>query len=400
MSLLIFGLGLSGQACLTYFSHQEPVLAYNDTITCEQKTTWTQRWPNVTFYDQTHPPDLADVHKIIISPGIVLTHPLCQQAQTQGIPIVSDIDCFARYAQAPIIAITGTNGKSTTTKLVTDLLNGCGKTALMGGNISVPAMSLLDQPVPDYYILELSSFQLETTFTLNAFSAALLNIDDDHLDRHGDLASYQKIKERIFMGARYCVTPEDITQAHDNTPLAPQALSLSLAGAHNRLNAQAALALLAPLHLDPVKIAQGLKQFVGLSHRCEVVGTFHGITWINDSKATNVAATLAAINSLGPLCPGNLILLVGGVGKGQDFLPLKPVVQQHVKTTLAYGEAGKDLAQILSAPRVTDLIMAVAKVKDLAKTGDWVLLSPACASFDEFKHYAERGQNFCQWAQA
>ena len=400
MSVLIFGLGLSGQACLRYFSRQEPVLAYNDTLTCEQKNEWMQRWPKVTFYDQTHPPELTDVQEIIISPGIPLTHPLCQQAQQHGIPIVSDIDYFARHAQAPIIAITGTNGKSTTTKLVTDLLNGCGKKALMGGNIGVPAMSLLNEPVPEYYVFELSSFQLEITFSLRAFSAALLNISDDHLDRHGDLATYRSIKERIFSGAQHCVRPEDIRQAHRDHPLAPENLSPSLAGEHNHLNAQAALALLAPLNLNPTQLAQGLKHFVGLPHRCEVVGMFHQVTWINDSKATNVAATLAAITSLGPLCSGNLILLVGGVGKGQDFAPLQPAVQKYVKTTIAYGVEGAHLAKVLTTPCVSDLQAAVSKAKAITQAGDWVLLSPACASFDEFKNYAERGQYFCQWAQA
>ena len=397
MSLFIFGLGLSGQACLTYFSRQEPVLAYNDTLTDEQKNAWPQRWPTVTFYDQTHPPTLTDIHEIIISPGIPLTHPLCQQAQQHGIPIVSDIDYFARHAQAPIIAITGTNGKSTTTKLVTDLLNSCGKKALMGGNIGVPVMSLLDEPVPEYYVLELSSFQLETTFSLQAFSAALLNISDDHLDRHGDLATYRAIKERIFIDAQHCVRPEDIIQAQHDHPLAPETLSPSLAGEHNHLNAQAALALLATLNLDPTQLAQGLQNFVGLPHRCEVVGTSNQVTWINDSKATNVAATLAAITSLGPLCSGNLILLVGGIGKGQDFAPLQPAVKQHVDTTIAYGAEGTHLANLLNTHRAPDLQTAIAQAKALAQPGDWVLLSPACASFDEFKNYAERGRYFCQW---
>ena len=396
MSLLIFGLGLSGQACLTYFSRQGPVLAYNDTLTDEQKNAWTQRWPTVTFYDQAYPPTLTDVHEIIIMPGIPLTHPLCQQAQAQNIPIVSDIDYFARHARAPIIAITGTNGKSTTTKLVTDLLNSCGKKALMGGNIGVPVMSLLDEPVPEYYVLELSSFQLETTFSLKAFSAALLNISDDHLDRHGDLATYRAIKERIFIDAQHCIRPEDITQAQHEHPLASETLSPSLAGEHNHLNAQAALALLAPLNLDPTQLAQGLQNFVGLPHRCEVVGTSNQVTWINDSKATNVAATLAAITSLGPLCSANLLLLVGGVGKGQDFAPLQPAVKQHVDTTIAYGAEGTHLANLLNTPHAPGLRTAIAQAKALAQPGDWVLLSPACASFDEFKNYAERGQLFCE----
>ncbi len=374
---------------------------------------------------------LSGAGELIVSPGIALATPALQQAKAAGVGIVGDIQLFAREAKAPIIAITGSNAKSTVTTLVGDMAQAAGKRVAVGGNLGTPALDLLEDNA-ELYVLELSSFQLETTERLNAAVATVLNISEDHMDRYANLAAYHQAKHRIFRGARAVVVNRDdplsrplvadelprwtfglsrpdfhgfglLTEA-DTTSLAYEfdalmpVADLKIRGAHNQSNALAALALGQAAGLPMPAMLKALREFAGLPHRCQWVGQRAAVDYYDDSKATNVGAALAAIEGLGADIQGQLVLIAGGDGKGADFAPLRDPVNRHCRAVVLLGRDALLLEQALSGAsqliRVDTLEQAVKSAAEQARPGDAVLLSPACASLDMFRNFEERGRLF------
>lgn len=376
------------------------------------------------------------VSELYVSPGIALSTPVLKRLAESGVAMRGDIDLFCDYVQTPFVAITGSNAKSTVTTLVAELLNACGKTAVAGGNLGLPALDLLTMPA-DYYVLELSSFQLETTHALKADLACLLNVSEDHMDRYQDLYEYQRVKQKVYRGCKAAVcNKQDILTAPllaENTPVRAfttkspdlkeygiladtdgvwlcrgvqrlyHSSQIALQGSHNHANVLAALAMLELLGQDVLNpaIAEALANFKGLPHRCETVGQHAGVTYINDSKGTNVGATQAALEGLGNSAHKNLYLILGGEGKGADFSPLRKALQDFVVTLYVFGRDAKVIANDVANSGVEivfaeDLADIVNQVSTQAKAGEVVLFSPACASFDMYSNYEARGEHFRQ----
>lgn len=373
--------------------------------------------------------------RLVVSPGLSLARDDIQAAVAAGVPVVGDIELFARAARAPIVAITGSNGKSTVTTLLGEMARCAGLKVAVGGNLGTPALDLLADDV-ELYVLELSSFQLETTLELGAAVACVLNVSPDHMDRYPTMQAYHRAKHRIFRGVSKVVLNRDdalsqplLSSAtprwsfgtgkpdvrgyglaeHEGapwlwrefTPLLPLS-EIGLRGLHNVSNGLAALALGEQAGLSLTPMLDALRAFNGLPHRCEWVADLDGVAWINDSKGTNVDATLAAIKGLG--ADRNLILIAGGQGKGADFSPLATAVAAHVRAVVLLGEDAALLAKALqgAAPChcAPGLNAAVQLARELAQAGDTVLLSPACASLDMFTDFAERGRQFTQAVEA
>jgi len=371
--------------------------------------------------------------RVVVSPGVALDHPALVQARALGVPLSGDIQLFADAATAPIVAITGSNGKSTVTTLVGNMMARAGRNAGVGGNLGTPALDLLAVD-RDCYVLELSSFQLELVDSLRAHVATVLNLSPDHLDRHTDLAGYHRAKHRIFRGARQVVINRDDALSEpliaDTVPrwsfglgapdfrgfgvveragmpwlafqfdaLMPVA-DVKLRGRHNLANALAALALGHAAGLPMAPMLAALREFAGLPHRCQTVAVRAGVAWIDDSKGTNVGAAVAAIEGFGG-AEANLLVIAGGQGKGQDFAPLATAMQGRVRRLILIGEDAAAIADAVAGRVATEFAdsieAAVAMAADAARPGDTVLLSPACASFDMFSGYAERG---CRFADA
>ncbi len=404
---------------------------------------------------------LADIDLLALSPGLPAGQMVVFEARARGIPVTGEIELFAQAIHDPtlspscrIIALTGTNGKTTTTALTTHLCRAAGRDAELGGNISPAAldalMTRLDTgKLPEVWVLELSSFQLETLETLHADAATVLNLSDDHLDRYIDLDEYASAKARIFAGSgAQILNREDARvkrMARDGRKLlsfgldAPGMLEdfglrtrdgehwivqgehfllplsrLPIPGLHNAANAMAALALCYALGLPMEKLLQGLQTFRGLPHRVEFVAEKKGVRYYDDSKGTNVGATVAGLSGLGgqialpgaafaprftPDTSPKIILIAGGDGKGQDFSPLRPAIEAHARAVILIGRDAPRIEAILQGSPVprhqaTDMEDAVHRAAALAKAGDAVLLSPACASFDMYRNYAHRAEVF------
>jgi UDP-N-acetylmuramoylalanine--D-glutamate ligase len=372
---------------------------------------------------------LLEAGRLVVSPGIALTEPALAEAIALGVPICGDIDLFCAEARAPVVGITGSNAKSTVTELLGRMARRAGVGVAVGGNLGTPALDLLLEGV-ELYVLELSSFQLERAGLLALEVATVLNISDDHLDRHGSLESYAAAKQRIFAGCAHLVFNRDDPQTLPREPELPPAISyglsepvengfgllardseewlsfqgellmpvreVALVGRHNLCNALAALALGFSVQLSMPAMLAELREFGGLAHRCQLLGTAAGVRYINDSKATNPGATLAALSGLGE--SNNIVLIAGGQGKGAEFSVLTEQVARYCKAVILLGEDAPRLAAVLSdavpVHQVTSMDGAVALAADLARAGDVVLLSPACASFDMFTGFAHRGQCF------
>jgi UDP-N-acetylmuramoylalanine--D-glutamate ligase len=342
---------------------------------------------------------------------------------------IGDIELFAREATAPVIAITGANGKSTVTALTGEMCRRAGLQTAVGGNIGVPALSLLGDREPDVYVLELSSFQLETTHSLNARAATVLNISPDHMDRYGDIGEYAGAKARVFRGNGTMVLNADDSRVmrmrqsgrrtvsfglgrpaeaqdygldeirgetwlvHGTQPLMA-AREVPLAGRHNLANVLAAMALAETAGVVPEDACAAVREFKGLPHRTELVAERNGVRWYDDSKGTNVGATVAALNGM----TAPVILIAGGDGKGQDFSELKPACAQHARAVVLIGRDAPlieaALGNAVTARRAKDMHEAVRFAAGLAQPGDVVLLSPACASFDMFRNYEHRAEVF------
>ncbi|HLD16555.1 MAG TPA: UDP-N-acetylmuramoyl-L-alanine--D-glutamate ligase [Coxiellaceae bacterium] len=405
---LVIGLGKTGFSVACFLSKQGldfSVVDNRDNPPClkefqtifPDKTVKTGAWDIALFQK-------AD--SIIVSPGLdpaALPIP-------PGKALFGDIELFARFAKAPVVAITGTNGKSTVTTLLGLMLEKAGFRVGVGGNLGTPALDLLTMPEPDIYVLELSSYQLGTTASLHPRVAVVLNFSPDHQDRYHDVDDYLRDKQKIYNHCEHAVingrepfiweslslkNPIDFQQ----TLLPVTEQEMGIVGSHNVENAKAATAMARCLRVDDTVIAKTLKTFTGLSHRCQWVADKQGIKWFNDSKGTNVGATLAAIHGLVPavVAPGTLILIAGGVSKGQDFSPLVSIIHQYVKHVILIGEAAPMIAALLPPERYAHAFSmenAVNLARELARSGDCVLLSPACASFDQFRDYQHRGDVF------
>jgi UDP-N-acetylmuramoylalanine--D-glutamate ligase len=367
---------------------------------------------------------------VIASPGVPLSHPFFAEARRRGLDIVGDIELFALAVDAPVAGITGTNGKSTVTTLLGRMAARAGLTVRVGGNLGEPALDLLaaaqrDSAPTELYVLELSSFQLESTRSLDLDAAAVLNVSPDHLDRYASVADYAATKARIFARcdtavinrddplvsampapsqqlltysvegrpADYTVVGEGAWLARRGEPLI-QLAALKIRGLHNAANALAALALGDALALPMEAMLAALGEFPGLPHRAQWVRERRGVTYINDSKGTNVGATLAAVAGLS----GPLVIIAGGDGKQQDFAPLAAAFRGKVRHAVLIGRDREALAQALEGvctfERCESLPEAVQAAARAARPGDTVLLSPACASLDMFRDYAHRGTVF------
>jgi UDP-N-acetylmuramoylalanine--D-glutamate ligase len=379
--------------------------------------------------------DAADL--IAISPGLPLAEPLVQRSLHRGVPVVGDIELFAqaRPADAIVLAITGSNGKSTVTAMAGAMCESAGWATVVAGNIGLPVLDALEaHPEARIFVLELSSFQLETTSSLDAAAAAMLNLSQDHLDRYDALASYAAAKARVFrgtgtqvlnrddpwsMGMRlpgrtvttFGLTPPEsdddwgIGSANGEAWLARGAetllpvSALKVPGRHNAANALAAMALCRSAGLPDAPMLAALRDFAGLPHRMQRVAELGGVVFYDDSKGTNVGATAAALSGLGEPC----VLLAGGDGKGQDFRPLAPPVREHARAVVLFGRDREAVAAALADTGVTllraeTLEHAVRIAYAAAQPGDAVLLSPACASYDMFRDYRERGEQFTRLA--
>ena len=369
----------------------------------------------------------ADI--VVTSPGVPLGDPFFVQARARGLDIVGDIELFARAADAPVVGITGTNGKSTVTTLLGRMAERAGVRVRVGGNLGQPALDLLDRGPTDLYVLELSSFQLDTTHSLKLKAAVVLNLSADHLDRYATLRHYADSKARIFANSETAVVNADEPEvlrmpragqrvisfgltaanadyalltppqrqeawlARRGAPLLP-VTALKISGRHNAANALATLALGDALRLPLAPMLDELREFTGLPHRAQWVADLNGVRYINDSKGTNVGATLAAVNGLA----GPLVVIAGGDGKGQDFTALAAAFRGKVRTAVLLGrDAGlieTALAGICHTNRVGDMQAAVRSAARFAQPGDTVLLSPACSSLDMYRDYAQRGNAF------
>ncbi len=366
---------------------------------------------------------LVQAQQIIISPGIAVDTPEVRAAMDMGIEVIGDVELFARELaeRAPcVLAITGSNGKSTVTTLVGEMAAADGKKVAVGGNIGVPALDLLSQ-LADLYVLELSSFQLETTHSLKCIAATCLNISEDHMDRYADLEAYRQAKLRLYPQSKLSVFNRDDPATQPNDPChttsfglgIPEGdewglmdgkvyhgsseimnlLDVALIGAHNHANLLAAMVLCEAVGISREAMVTVAREFTGLSHRCELVASHDNIAWVNDSKATNVGATVAALNGLRDHL-GDIILIAGGDGKGADFEPLR-FAFQSVAHLITLGRDGDKIAELKDgAFRVANMAEAVDKAKSLANPGDIVLLSPACASLDMYTNFMARGDDF------
>ncbi len=430
---IIVGLGVTGLSVARYLAGRDLPFAVCDTRTNPPGLDKLKRFaPMADLYlGELDAQLLSSADELIVNPGIPLSTPAIQTAIQAGVKVVGDIELFARAVDAPIVAITGSNAKSTVTTLVGLMAEKAGRRVAVGGNIGTPALDLLDSKA-DLYVLELSSFQLETTEALNAEVATVLNISEDHMDRYADLGAYHLAKHRIFRGARQVVVNRDdaltrplvadrlpcwsfglgkpdlrgfglIEQdgqkhlAFEFKALMPVS-ELKIRGAHNQANALAALALGHAVGLPMTAMLEALRDFPGLPHRCQWVGQHAGVDYYDDSKATNVGAALAAIEGFGGTLQGRQVLIAGGDGKGADFSPLREPISRYCRAVVLLGRDADKLEQVLKGhvplQRVSSLDEAVSAAASLAQPGDAVLLSPACASLDMFANFEERGRLF------
>lgn len=431
----VVGLGVTGLSCARYLQTQgTPFVAMDSRETPPGLSEWRQHFRDVPLHLGGFRQDwLEQADEIWLSPGVALDHPDIAPWR-DGKRIRGDVDVFSTVATAPIVAITGSNGKSTVTTLVGDMARAAGIRVQVGGNLGTPVLDLLSDNA-ELYVVEVSSFQLETTQRLNAAAATILNLSQDHMDRYPDMLSYHRAKLRVFFGCRHGVVNRDDPLAQPPevagvgytrfTLKAPQpgeygvvrdgaeywlakgtrqllnVSTLRIRGAHNWANALAALALAEAVNIPLDACLQALAAFPGLPHRCEWVAESDGVTWFNDSKATNVGAALAAIEGLAPVCPGRIVLIAGGQGKKQDFQPLARALSARVADCILLGEDADEIASSLAGTpvqlhRVMTMAEAVATARRLAQPGDFVLLSPACASLDMFRDYQHRGHCFSE----
>ena len=431
---VVAGLGISGVSAVNFLHEKGYRVAVTDSravppghdqIPADVQTSFGQ-------FDQDL---LLSAEEIIISPGLDPKLPEIQAAIVKGIPVISEIQVLRRATDKPIVAITGSNAKSTVTTLIGLMAENAGKKVAVGGNLGRPALDLTKDD-PELYILELSSFQLETTSNLNAEVAVVLNLSEDHLDRHGDMMGYHTAKHRIFQGVKKVVHNRDDSLTRplvpDATPMQSFGLNapdmnqygvlretdgtmwlargrerllkssdMYMQGTHNVANALACLALGEAIDLPLDSMLETLKTFKGLEHRCEFVKDVNGVRYYNDSKGTNIGATLAALDGLGAAIEvqqGQVAIILGGQGKGQDFTALRESLSKFAKVAVLIGEDRPVIEKAIEGTttllHAESLAEAVALCQQNTQPNDVVLLSPACASFDMFSGYPQRGHQF------
>jgi UDP-N-acetylmuramoylalanine--D-glutamate ligase len=430
---VVAGLGKTGLSAVRFLRRQGARVRATDTRAEPPMLAALRRdYPEVEFVSGLPEAALEGASAVVSSPGLDLRLPFFTAAGMRGLPVFGDIELFARALRArkavQVVAITGSNGKSTVTTLVGAMAQKAGRRVAVGGNLGTPALDLLDDAI-ELYVLELSSFQLELTESLDANAAVVLNLSPDHIDRHGTLEHYAALKARIYRGRGHCVINRDDPLVTAMTPAgravtgfslqAPQGdddyglvqadtevwlarggeallplSALRIRGLHNAANALAALALGEAVQLPRAAMLAALREFPGLPHRCQWVAERRGVNWYNDSKGTNVGATLAALTGM----PGPIVLLAGGLAKGGDFAPLKPVLADKGRALVLFGQDAmlieRAVGDVLPVYHAPDLDQAVLRAADVARPGDTVLLSPACASFDMFSGYEQRGERF------
>ncbi len=428
--VVVVGLGKTGLSVAHYLrrfgfnfaivdSRKNP--PFNDVLLAEMPdvAVFTGGFDQAVFSVATH---------LVVSPGIAMQDPAIQQAIADGARSISDIDLFACSVTEPVVAITGSNGKSTVTTMLGSMAKTAGKNVAVGGNLGTPALDLLNEQV-ELYILELSSFQLERTSQLNAVAATVLNISADHMDRYPDMQTYQAQKYNVYAGSGVMLVNADcpyaidkyengrervtfgvhqladyhILETSDGECLAYHGRAilpvseLKVAGIHNQANALAALALGHIISLPETAMCEALQHYKGLKHRVELVASVDGVNWVNDSKATNVGACVAALEGFKN---ASVILIAGGDAKGADMSDLVPAIKQKVKALLLIGKDGILIKHVVNdcvaVFEVNTLKKAVKKAAKIAQSGDTVLLSPACASLDQFTDYKERGEMFAK----
>jgi UDP-N-acetylmuramoylalanine--D-glutamate ligase len=430
---LVVGLGRTGFSCVEHLLQRGHAVSVADT---------RDQPPLLQRLREYHPgvkvttgplrdECFADAELVVVSPGVPVSEPVITRAAARGADVLGDVELFLRDVKAPVLAITGSNGKSTVTALVGALLAAQHVRCAVAGNIGVPVLELLAQQdsEPDCYVLELSSFQLETTTSLRARAAAILNISEDHMDRYAGLPEYIRAKSRIFEDAEVAVINRDDARLRGLVPEAVRKVSFGggrptrdqdygiaridaenwlvrgdqpllrerevpVAGRHNVMNVLAALAVAETVTFDRQAAAAAIRRFRGLPHRMELVRERQGVIWINDSKATNVGAVIAALEGLGR----PVILIAGGDGKGADFSPLRRAVAKYARHVLLIGRDAPVIAAAIgdaaAVERCRSLTQAAARAARLARPGDAVVLAPACASFDMFRDFAARGDAF------
>ncbi|MDE8744179.1 UDP-N-acetylmuramoyl-L-alanine--D-glutamate ligase [Pectobacterium polaris] len=427
--VVIIGLGLTGLSCVDFFLARNVVPRVVDT---RISPPGLDKLPEQVerHLGSLNEGWLMSADLIVASPGVALATPILCDAADAGIEIVGDIELFCREAQAPIVAITGSNGKSTVTTLVGEMARAAGWQVGVGGNIGLPALQLLEQPA-QLYVLELSSFQLETTSSLHAAAATILNVTEDHTNRYPfGLQQYRAAKLRIYEHADLCVVNADdaltmpvrgadarcrsfgvdVGDYHLNRQQGETWLrvdgervlntrEIKLVGQHNYTNALAALALADAVKIPRASALTALTSFTGLPHRFQMAFERNGVRWINDSKATNVGSTEAALSGLA--VEGTLHLLLGGDGKSADFSPLVPyLLGEHIHV-YCFGRDGQQLAALRPdiAEQTETMEQAMRIIAERVKPGDMVLLSPACASLDQFRSFEQRGDEFARLAE-
>lgn len=427
---LVFGLGATGLSIARYLKRKGIAARFVDTRDAPPGlAALGEIDPAADIVLGKAPDSLVDnVARIIVSPGIPDSEPLLSAARNAGVEIVSDIQLFVDEAQAPLIGVTGSNGKSTVTTLLSLMCDAAGVNGLAGANLGEPALDLLEHDTPDFYILELSSFQLLRTDTLPLQVAVLLNISPDHLDWHSSYDEYRQAKYRIFDQAQAAVVNRDDDEAQQHVTPGASCVSfgldepgedqfgvrrdngdaflargdtlllsvsdIAMVGTHNQANALAALATGELMGLGLSAMLQVLHEFPGLPHRMQFIASVNGADFINDSKATNIGAAIAAVESV----RGPVVLIAGGQGKGGDFDTLAQSVSEKLRAAVLYGEDADAIEQAFGgrAPtlRAGTLREAVKCAAGMASAGDTVLLAPACASFDQYRNFEARGEDF------
>jgi UDP-N-acetylmuramoylalanine--D-glutamate ligase len=430
---LVVGLGKTGLSVARYLSRQGVPVAIVDS---------REQPPELEHSRSELPADVAlflgGFHKdafdraeqIVISPGVSMDEPEIAAALARQVPVIGDIELFAQAARAPVIAVTGSNGKSTVVTLLSAMARHAGVDVRTGGNIGTPALDLITADEPDLYVLELSSFQLETLYSLQPLASVVLNISHDHLDRYRDLQDYAAAKQAVYKGAVLQVVNLDdkvaVALADEQRPIVGftegiparnqygllayageiwlargdvrimPASRVRMAGLHNLANALAALALGEAAGLPQAAMVETLGEFQGLPHRMQYLVEQQGVCWFNDSKGTNVGATLAAIDGV----DGKVVLIAGGDGKGADFSPLAAAMQRKGQGIVLIGKDAPLLEAVLRdvvpVMHAEDMTQAVQLAAGMAQSGDCVLLSPACASTDMYRNFEERGDVFMQ----
>lgn len=426
---VVIGLGKTGFSCIKHFVSQGNNVACVDSrLSPPFLKELNQQFPQIPVFLGTFDAKIInEASELVVCPGVSLKEPSILNAINSGIPAVGDIEIFARNVKIPVIAITGSNGKSTVTTLVAKMAEEAGLDVRVGGNLGTPALDLISNHTTDLYVLELSSFQLETTYSLSKAASTVLNITEDHMDRYSCFEDYISAKLSIYNNTSVSVINRDDKTSYKNAKFIKclsfglsepdkedfgiignclaygnhmlcDLIDIKIKGKHNTANALAALALGKAIDLPLNSMLETLYKFEGLEHRCQLVRTINNVNWYNDSKATNVGAANATITGIGSEIKGKIVLIAGGIGKNADFSSLRETVERYVNTTILIGQ---DALKIESALKgCCDIIQAnsmeeaVLKANLKAKSNDAVLLAPFCASLDMFENFEHRGRVF------